>query len=552
MEADNNIRIIPLGGLGQIGMNITAFEYRDSIVVVDCGLAFPEDDMLGIDLVIPDVSYLIENKEKLKGLVITHGHEDHIGAIPYVIRQLDIPIYATKLTMALIDGKLKEHGLIVEVERHVVNFGDIVALKDIRVEFIKTNHSIADACALAIHTDAGVIVHTGDFKVDYTPVFGEPIDLQRFAQLGKEGVLALLCDSTNAEREGYTSSEKTVGKAFESIFEDHDDTRIFVATFASNIDRIRQIINTAYKFGRKVAVQGRSIVNIVETAQEIGYLEIPANTLIDIDRIKDYPDEKLVIITTGSQGETMAALNRIANRQNKWAQIKPGDTVIFSSNPIPGNEKAVSKVINELTMQGADVIYQDAHVSGHASREEIKLIYALVRPKYAIPVHGEYKHLKAQAYIARDLGIPKENIFILQAGEVLSVSSAQAEITGKVETGILFVDGLGVGDVGNIVLRDRQILAENGVVIVVAALYEGTGTLASEPEIITRGFIYVRESDEIMYEMMEVTQETFRKLQDKGISDWNKMKSVIRDEMGSFIWGKMKRRPMVMAVFMEV
>ncbi|MBR2276006.1 MAG: ribonuclease J [Lachnospiraceae bacterium] len=552
MQEENTIRIIPLGGLGQIGMNITAFEYAESIVIVDCGLAFPEDDMLGIDLVIPDVSYLIENKEKLKGLVITHGHEDHIGAIPYIITQLEIPIYATKLTMALIDGKLKEHGLIAEVKRHVVNFGDIVTLGDIRVEFIKTNHSIADAAALAIHTEAGTVVHTGDFKVDYTPVFGEPIDLQRFAQLGKEGVLALLCDSTNAEREGYTSSEKTVGKAFEAIFEEHEDTRIFVATFASNIDRIRQIINTAYKFGRKVAVQGRSIVNIVETAQEIGYLEIPANTLIDIDRIKDFPDEKLVIITTGSQGETMAALNRIANRQNKWAQIKPGDTVIFSSNPIPGNEKAVSKVINELTMQGADVIYQDAHVSGHASREEIKLIYALVRPKYAIPVHGEYKHLKAQAYIARDLGIPKEDIFILQAGEVLSVGRDRAEITGTVETGILFVDGLGVGDVGNIVLRDRQILAENGVVIVAAALYEGTGTLASEPEIITRGFIYVRESDEIMYEMMEVTQETFRKLESKGITDWNKMKSVIRDEMGSFIWGKMKRRPMVMTVFIEV
>ncbi len=552
MTEENRIKIIPLGGLGQIGMNITAFEYADSIIVIDCGLAFPEDDMLGIDLVIPDVSWLVENKDRLKGLVITHGHEDHIGAIPYVITQLDVPIYATKLTMALIDGKLKEHGLLSEVKRHIVNFGDMVKLGDFNVEFIKTNHSIADASALALHTKAGVIVHTGDFKVDYTPVFGEPIDLQRFAQLGKEGVLALLCDSTNAEREGYTNSEKKVGRAFEMIFEDHDDTRIFVATFASNIDRIRQIINTAYKFGRKVAVQGRSIVNILDTAKEIGYLDIPENVLIDIDRIKDFPDEKLVIITTGSQGETMAALNRIANRLNKWAQIKPGDTVIFSSNPIPGNEKAVSKVINELTIQGADVIYQDAHVSGHASREEIKLIYSLVKPKYAIPVHGEYKHLKAQAYIARDLGIPKENIFILRAGEVLSVGKDKAEITGEVETGSLFVDGLGVGDVGNIVLRDRQILAENGVVIIVAAVYSGTGKLASEPEIITRGFIYVRESDEIMYEMMEVTQETFRKLESKGITDWNKMKSAIRDEMGSFIWGKMKRRPMVMAVFIEI
>ncbi|MBQ7260589.1 MAG: ribonuclease J [Lachnospiraceae bacterium] len=552
MSGDNRIKIIPLGGLGQIGMNITAFEYGGSIVVVDCGLAFPEDDMLGIDLVIPDVSYLIDNSEKLRGLVITHGHEDHIGAIPYVIKQLNIPIYATKLTMALIEAKLKEHMIENEVERHIVNFGDRVRLGDVEVEFIKTNHSIADACALALHTREGVIVHTGDFKVDYTPVFGEPIDLQRFAELGKQGVLALLCDSTNAERNGYTNSEKAVGKAFENIFEDHDDTRIFVATFASNIDRIRQIINTAWKYGRKVAVQGRSIENIVVTAQEIGYLEIPENTLIDIDQIKDYPDEKLVIITTGSQGETMAALNRIANRQNKWARIKPGDTVIFSSSPIPGNEKAVSRVINELTLQGADVIYQDAHVSGHASQEEIKLIYSLVRPKYAIPVHGEYRHLKAQAYIARDMGIPKEDIFILQAGDVLSVGRGRADITGHVETGSLFVDGLGVGDVGNVVLRDRQILAENGMVMVIAAVLADSGELVSGPEIITRGFIYVRESDEIMTEMSEVASESFRKLSDKGVTDWNKMKSVIRDDMSSFIWGKMKRRPMVMSIFIEV
>ena len=552
MSGDKRIKIIPLGGLGQIGMNITAFEYGGSIVVVDCGLAFPEDDMLGIDLVIPDVSYLIENSEKLRGLVITHGHEDHIGAIPYVIKQLNIPIYATKLTMALIEGKLKEHMIENEVERHVTAFGDRVMLGDIEVEFIKTNHSIADACALALHTEEGVIVHTGDFKVDHTPVFGEPIDLQRFAELGKQGVLALLCDSTNAERPGYTNSEKAVGKAFESIFEDHEDTRIFVATFASNIDRIRQIINTAWKYGRKVALQGRSIENIVFTAQEIGYLEIPENTLIDIDRIKDYPDEKLVIITTGSQGETMAALNRIANRQNKWARIKPGDTVIFSSSPIPGNEKAVSRVINELTLQGADVIYQDAHVSGHASQEEIKLIYSLVKPKYAVPVHGEYKHLKAQAYIARDMGIPKEDIFILQAGDVLSVGRERADITGHVETGSLFVDGLGVGDVGNVVLRDRQILAENGMVMVIAAVLADSGELVSGPEIITRGFIYVRESDEIMTEMSEVASESFRKLSDKGVTDWNKMKSVIRDDMSSFIWGKMKRRPMVMSIFIEV
>ncbi|MCR4924374.1 MAG: ribonuclease J [Lachnospiraceae bacterium] len=549
---EEKIKIIPLGGLGQIGMNITAFECGNEIVVIDCGLAFPEDDMLGIDLVIPDISYLKENKKKLKGLFITHGHEDHIGAIPYVIKDLGVPVYATKMTMALIENKLKEHALEDEVERRVVSYGDIVNAGKMKVEFIKTNHSISDAAAIAIHSPAGIILHTGDFKIDYTPVIGEPIDLQRFAVLGRQGVLALLCDSTNAERPGFTSSERTVGKALEGIFNDNSDSRIYVATFASNIDRVQQIMNEAKKHGRKVIVQGRSMVNIVEAASELGYLEVPENTLIGVEEVSRYPDEQLVIITTGSQGETMAALNRIANSRNKRLQIKHGDTVIFSSNPIPGNEKAVSKVINELTQQGANVIYQDAHVSGHACEEEIKLIYTLVKPKYAIPVHGEYRHLKAQSNLAQSLGIDKKNIFILEVGDTLTLSNKEAKKTNKVKTGALFVDGLGVGDVGNVVLRDRQILAENGMVMVIVAMDEESGLRLGEPEIITRGFIYVKESDSVMLAMKDVVSETLKNLEDRNVKDWSKCKSDIRDDLGSFIWQKMKRRPMVLPIFIEV
>ncbi|MEG1802043.1 MAG: ribonuclease J, partial [Lachnospiraceae bacterium] len=408
-KKNSKLKIIPLGGLEQIGMNITAFEYEDSIIVVDCGLSFPEDDMLGIDLVIPDVTYLKNNIDKLKGFFITHGHEDHIGAIPYVMKEINAPIYATKLTVGLIDHKLKEHNLLKQVKRKVVKYGQSINLGCFRVEFIKTNHSIVDAAALAIYSPAGVVVHTGDFKVDYTPVFGDAIDLQRFGELGKKGVLALMCDSTNAERSGFTMSERTVGKTFDNIFADNQEKRIIVATFASNVDRVQQIINTANKFQRKVVVEGRSMVNIIGTASELGYLNIPENTLIDIEQLKNYPDKKTVIITTGSQGESMAALSRMAANIHKKVTIKPGDTVIFSSNPIPGNEKAVSKVINELYMKGADVIFQDTHVSGHACREEIKLIYSLVRPRYTIPVHGEYKHLKAQAKLAEELGMDKKD-----------------------------------------------------------------------------------------------------------------------------------------------
>ena len=544
--------MIPLGGLEQIGMNITAFEYEDSIVVVDCGLSFPEDDMLGIDLVIPDITYLKNNIEKVKGFVITHGHEDHIGALPYILKEINVPVYATRLTMGLIENKLKEHNLTGQVKRKVVKFGQSINLGQFRIEFIKTNHSIVDAAALAIYSPAGIVVHTGDFKVDYTPVFGDAIDLQRFAELGKKGVLALMCDSTNAERPGFTPSERTLGKTFDALFEEHKNTRILIATFASNVDRVQQIINSAYKFGRKVVVEGRSMVNIIEVATNLGCLSIPDKTLIDIEQLKNYPREKTVIITTGSQGESMAALSRMAEDNHMKISIGPGDTVIFSSNPIPGNEKAVTNVINELLVKGADVIFQDVHVSGHACQEEIKLIYSLVHPRYAIPVHGEYKHLIAQAKIARELGIDKERIFILRSGDVLEMSEESAEVTGKVPVGDILVDGLGVGDVGNIVLRDRQHLAEDGIMIVVLSLDGATDQLVSGPDIVSRGFVYVRESDELMEEAHVVVSEAVNGCLDRGISDWGKLKSAIKDSLGDYVWKKTKRRPMILPIIMEV
>ena len=548
----SRLKVIPLGGLEQIGMNITAFEYEDSIVVVDCGLSFPEDDMLGIDLVIPDITYLKNNIEKVKGFMITHGHEDHIGALPYVLKEINVPVYATRLTMGLIENKLKEHNLTNLVKRKVVKFGQSINLGQFRVEFIKTNHSIVDAAALAIYSPAGVVVHTGDFKVDYTPVFGDAIDLQRFAELGKKGVLALMCDSTNAERPGFTPSEKKLGKTFDAIFEDHKNTRIIIATFASNVDRVQQIINSAYKFGRKVVVEGRSMVNIIEVATNLGCLSIPDQTLIDIEQLKNYPDEKTVIITTGSQGESMAALSRMAEDNHRKISIGPKDTVIFSSNPIPGNEKAVTNVINQLLLKGADVIFQDVHVSGHACQEEIKLIYTLVHPKYAIPVHGEYKHLIAQAKIAKELGIPKENIFILQSGDVLELSEESAAVTGKVPVGDILVDGLGVGDVGNIVLRDRQHLAEDGIIIVVLGLDGASDELVSGPDIISRGFVYVRESDELMEEARIVVNEAVEGCLDRGITDWGKLNSSIKDSLSDYVWKKTKRRPMILPIIMEV
>lgn len=551
-QNSSKLKIIPLGGLEQIGMNITAFEYEDCIIVVDCGLSFPADDMLGIDLVIPDITYLKENSEKVKGFMITHGHEDHIGALPYVLKELSVPIYATKLTMGIIENKLKEHGLERATKRKVVKFGQHINLGKFRIEFIKTNHSIVDAAALAIYSPAGIVVHTGDFKVDYTPVFGDAIDLQRFGELGKKGVLALMCDSTNAERPGFTQSEKTVGVTFDHIFMDHKNTRIIIATFASNVDRVQQIINSAYKYGRKVVVEGRSMVNIIDTASNLGYLKIPENTLIDIEQLKDYPDEKTVLITTGSQGESMAALSRMASGMHKKVSIGPLDTVIFSSNPIPGNEKAVSKVINELYAKGADVIFQDAHVSGHACREEIKLIYTLVQPKYAIPVHGEYRHLKAQAALARELGMDKENIFILSSGDVLELDGNGAKVTGSVPVGDIYVDGLGVGDVGNVVIRDRQHLAEDGILIVVIALDSYNSIVVSGPEIVSRGFVYVREADELLEEARTIISEALDECMDKKITDWGKIKSMIKDEAGEFLWRKTKRRPMILPIIIEV
>lgn len=552
IENASKLKIIPLGGLEQIGMNITAFEYEDSIIVVDCGLSFPDDDMLGIDLVIPDITYLKENADKVKGFIITHGHEDHIGALPYVLREINVPIYATKLTMGIIENKLNEHNLTGNTKRKVVKFGQSINLGKFRIEFIKTNHSIVDAAALAIYSPAGTVVHTGDFKVDYTPVFGDAIDLQRFAEIGKKGVLALMCDSTNAERPGFTQSERTVGKTFDTLFTEHKDTRIIIATFASNVDRVQQIINSAYKFGRKVVVEGRSMVNIIETATSLGYLEIPDKTLIDIEQLKNYPDEKTVIITTGSQGESMAALSRMAGDIHKKISIGPGDTVIFSSNPIPGNEKTVTNVINKLLVKGADVIFQDVHVSGHACQEEIKLMYSLLHPKYAIPVHGEYKHLKAQAKLARELGIPKENIFIMMSGDVLELDKEEARIVGKVPVGGILVDGLGVGDVGNIVLRDRQHLAEDGILIVVLALDAYSDQLVSGPDIVSRGFVYVRESDELMEEARHIVDESVHGCLGRGISDWGKIKGGIKDSLSEFVWKKTKRRPMILPIIMEV
>ncbi|MCR5023429.1 MAG: ribonuclease J [Lachnospiraceae bacterium] len=552
-EEGSKLRIIALGGLEQIGLNITAFEFEDSIIVVDCGIAFPEDDMLGIDLCIPDVTYLKENIDKVKGFIITHGHEDHIGALPYVLKEVNAPIYATKLTIGLIDHKLEEHGLTKSIKRKVVRHGQSINLGQFRIEFIKTNHSIADASALAIYSPAGIVVHTGDFKVDYTPVFGDAIDLQRFGEIGKKGVLALMCDSTNAEREGFTKSERSIGAVFDSLFESHKNGRIIIATFASNVDRVQQIINTAYKYDRKVIVEGRSMVNIINTAQELGYINVPENTLIEIDRMKDYPDEKVVLVTTGSQGESMAALSRMAMNMHKKVSIKPNDTIIFSSNPIPGNEKSVSRIINELESKGADVIFQDAHVSGHACREEIKLIYSLVKPKYSIPVHGEYRHRHAQANIARELGYENENILMIHSGDVLELNEeSPAQVTGHVHTGAVFVDGLGVGDVGNVVLRDRQHLAEDGIVIIVLTLEKGTGQVLAGPDIISRGFVYVRESDALLEDSTEVLEESLDHLAEKGISDWGKIKSAMKDDLSDYLWKKTKRRPMILPIIMEV
>ena len=551
-QHNTKVKIIPLGGLEQIGMNMTAIECEDNIIVVDCGLAFPSDDMLGIDLCIPDVTYLKQNIEKVKGFVITHGHEDHIGALPYILQQINAPVYGTRLTVALIENKLKEYNLVKNTKRKVVKHGQSINLGCFRIEFVKTNHSIADASALAIFTPAGILLHTGDFKIDYTPVFGESADLQRFAELGKKGVLALMCESTNAIRPGFTPSERTVGKIFDGIFSEHKNSRIIVATFASNVDRVQQIINSAYKYGRKVVVEGRSMVNVIGTASELGYIKIPDGTLIDIDNLKNYPDEKTVLITTGSQGESMAALSRMASNIHKKVFIKPGDVVIFSSTPIPGNEKAVSKVINELSIKGAEVIFQDTHVSGHACQEEIKLIYALTHPKYALPIHGEYRHLVAQKSLAESMGIPKENILLMSSGDVVEISEEQCRVVDHVQAGAVLVDGLGVGDVGNIVLRDRQNLAQNGIIIVVLTLEKYSNQLLAGPDIVSRGFVYVRESEDLLDEARHVVEEAVQDCLERRVSDWGKIKNIIRDSLSDFLWKRMKRNPMILPIIMEV
>lgn len=553
-KAKNNkkVKIIPLGGLEQIGMNITAFEYDDSIFVVDCGLAFPSEDMLGIDLVIPDVTYLKDNFSKLEGFVITHGHEDHIGALPYILKQINIPVYGTKLTLALIEKKLKEHNIDKMAKLIEVKHGDTVSLGDFKVEFIRTNHSIQDASSLAIFSPAGIIFHTGDFKIDYTPIYGEPADLQRMAEIGKQGCLALICESTNATKPGFTLSERTVGRTFDITFSENKNNRIIVATFASNVDRVQQIIDTAYRYGRKVVIEGRSMVNVIGVANELGYIKVPEGTLIDIDQLKDYPPEKTVIITTGSQGESMAALSRMANSTHRKVSIMPGDTVIMSSTPIPGNEKAVYRVINELSIKGAKVVFEDTHVSGHACQEEIKLMYALLHPKFSLPIHGEFRHRMAQSELAVAMGLEKKNIIIMQSGDVVELSKDECKINGHIEAGGIFVDGLGVGDVGNIVLRDRQNLAQNGIIIIALSLERGSNQLLSGPDIVSRGFVYVRESEDLMEEATAVVRDAMNNLLDARVSDWTKIKNELRDVLSNFLWKRIKRNPVILPIIMEV
>lgn len=550
----SNLKIIALGGLDEIGKNITVFEYEDEIVLVDCGLEFPEDDMLGVDLVIPDVTYLIKNKDKIKGLVITHGHEDHIGAIPYVLKQVNMPIYATRLTVKLIEHKLEEHHIRNQVKVNVVNQGETINFGKMQVEFIRSSHSIPDAVMLAIHTPVGTVVHTGDFKVDYTPIDGQEMDLGRIAEIGNRGVLALLSDSTNAERKGFTMSEKSIGPVFDNLFEGCKK-RIVVATFASNVHRVQQIVNSAVKFGRKIAVSGRSMINMIEAARELNYIDAPDDLFIDIDMIKNYTDDQLVIITTGSQGETMSALTRMANGEHKKVTITGNDLVIISANPIPGNEKSVSKVIDQLMKIGAEVVYSalaDVHVSGHACQEEQKLIMALVRPKYFLPIHGEYRQLMAHRDTAIEMGIPKDNIFITGNGRVLELNENEAKYTGTVPSGRVMVDGLGVGDVGSIVLRDRQHLSQDGLIVIVMTMDNQTGEIVAGPDVISRGFVYVRESENLMDDVKSFIREEIRDLENKHIRDWSTIKSTLKDDVRDFVFDRTKRNPMILPIIMEM
>lgn len=550
----SNLKIIALGGLDEIGKNITIFEYEDEIVLVDCGLEFPDDDMLGVDIVIPDVTYLVRNKNKIKGLFITHGHEDHIGAIPYVLKQVNMPIYATRLTAKLIEHKLEEHRLLRTTNLNIVEQGQIINAGKMSVEFIRSSHSIPDACMLAIHTPAGVVVHTGDFKVDYTPIDGQIIDFARLAELGSKGVLALLADSTNSERKGFTLSEKSIGPVFDSLFEGCKK-RIVVATFASNVHRVQQIVNSAVKFGRKIAVSGRSMINMINSARELNYIDAPDNLFIDIDNIKNYADEQLVIMTTGSQGETMSALTRMANGEHRKVNLTGNDLVIISATPIPGNEKSVSKVINQLMKIGCEVVYSslaDVHVSGHACQEEQKLILSLVKPKYFLPVHGEFRQLMAHRDTAIEMGIDKNNIFITSNGRVLEVNETEAKFTTSVPSGKVMVDGLGVGDVGSVVLRDRQHLSQDGLIVIVMSMDGQTGEIVSGPDVISRGFVYVRESENLMDDVKSFIKEEIDSMVEKHIRDWSTIKSTLKDDVRDFIFNMTKRNPMILPIIMEV
>lgn len=549
-----NLKIIPLGGLHEIGKNITVFEYGNDIVLVDCGVAFPEDEMLGIDLVIPDFTYLVKNKEKIRGLVVTHGHEDHIGSIPYLLKEINVPIYATKLTAGLIENKLEEHHLKESTQLNIVKQGKTIVLGKMRVEFIRSCHSIPDSVALAIHTPVGTVVHTGDFKIDYTPIGEEPNNLGRLAELGNKGVLALLSDSTNAERKGFTMSESSVGEVFEKLFF-NCTKRIIVATFASNVHRIQQIVDLAVKNKRKIAVCGRSMIKVIETAIELGYIDVPKNVFIDIDMIKNYTDEQLVIITTGSQGEPMSALTRMANGEHKKVTLTANDLVIISANPIPGNEKYISRVIDELMQIGSEVIYSslaDIHVSGHACQEEQKLMLTLVKPKFFIPVHGEYRQLVAHKETAKKLGYDSKDIFLMTNGRVLELNENEAKLTTTVPFGKVMVDGLGVGDVGNIVLRDRQHLSQDGLIIVVLTMDSSTGEVIAGPDMISRGFVYVRESENLMDDVKALIALKINECVNNGISDWATLKSIIKDNLRDYIYRETKRNPMILPIIMEV
>ena len=549
----SKLRIIPLGGLGEIGKNMTVFEYENEIIVVDCGLAFPDEEMLGIDIVIPDVTYLTRNLDKVKAFVLTHGHEDHIGALPYVLQEVNVPVYGTKLTLGLVENKLREHGLLKSTTRNCVTQGETVSIgKNFKVEFIRTNHSIADAVSLAIRTPLGVVVHSGDFKIDYTPIRGEMIDLPRFAALGQRGVLAMLADSTSVERPGYTPTERLVAKKFDEIFSSKTDQRIMVATFASNVDRVQQIINSAHQFNRKVAVIGRSMVNVVRTASELGYLDIPENIMIDINEVKRYKDGQIAIIMTGSQGEPMAALSRMAKSEHRQIEIKQGDVIILSSTPIPGNEKTVSKVVNSLFQKGAEVIRDDTHVSGHAAQEELKLFHSLVKPKFFIPAHGEYRHLHKHVELAMELGMKRQNTQIASTGDIIELTRNSCKIVGTVPSGQVLVDGLGVGDVGNIVLRDRKHLSQDGLLVIVITLERQSGTVMAGPDIISRGFVYVRESEDLMDEARNVVRKSLERCETKKIKEWSQIKGIVRDDLREFVWQKTKRSPMILPIIMEV